>query len=116
MYVVEIPRAPLPPLVNRIRRHHTRIERNDNQHEPHKTDEVTAHTTEPAPPPAVRVLNLHRNSNSNGLAVFAPDVAEAVADFADRGERFDAGEYARKYVLVAARGVFKEREGDFGAL
>src|SRR5579885_3044666 len=55
----------------------------------------------------------HSNfSNRHGLAVLAPDVAQAVADLADGGERFDAVEYARQEILRPARGVFEERERD----
>src|SRR5215207_11134200 len=60
--------------------------------------------------PPVSILHRH------GLAVLAPDAAEAVADLADGGERFDAVEDAREEVVVGARGVFEEGEGDLRLL
>src|SRR6201999_417069 len=55
-------------------------------------------------------------SNRHGLAILAPDVAQAIAYLADGGERFDAREYVRQKIFRRARGVFEERERDFGSL
>jgi hypothetical protein len=57
---------------------------------------------------SVHAVILHRH----GLAVLAPDAAEAVGDFADGGERFDALKYVWEKVVGGACGVFEEGEGD----
>src|ERR1044072_7290966 len=61
--------------------------------------------------PRARPTPTH-DSDRHGFAVFAPDAAETMGDFADGSERFDAVENAREEIVARARGVFEKREGD----
>src|SRR6267143_652314 len=56
-----------------------------------------------------------RESNNDGLLVFAEDAAEGVGDFSDRGVGLDGGEDRGEKILRCAGEALELGEGGFGA-